>query len=64
MTTTNPERRKRLALLTQADRERIEPQGPHFIGFVEPAPPYCAEPRRLPAWAKHLRHLRPLQLVQ
>lgn len=63
-TTENAERRKRLALLAQEDGARVEPPRPHFIGFVEPPPPYHAARRKLPAWAKHLRDLQPLKLVE
>lgn len=38
---------------------------PGCVGFVEPPPPYQPGPRRrLPAWAKHLRDLRHLKLVE
>lgn len=67
------ERRKRLALLSQEDVQRIE-HGltasepgplPTWFGIVEPTPPYHPGPRRkLPAWAKHLRDLRPLKLAE
>lgn len=55
-----------VALLAQEDDEgRIEQPGPGFIGFIEPPPAYQPGPRRtLPAWAKHLRDLRPLKLVE
>ncbi len=75
MTTTAPEkaaRRKPLALLTADEVEWIEhgltasePALAGGFGFVEPPPPYHPGPRRkLPAWAKHLRDLRPLKLVE
>lgn len=69
----NTGRREGLSLLADEDRERIahgltacEPGPlPTGFGFVEPPPPYQPGPRRkLPAWAKHLRHLRPLKLVE
>lgn len=71
MTTTDREKgRKDLELVTPEDVERIERDftagepGPGF-GFVEPPPPYHPGPRRkLPAWAKHLRSLRHLGLVE
>lgn len=71
MTTTDREKgRKALELVTPEDVERIErgltacEPGPGF-GFVEPPPPYQPGPRRkLPSWATHLRHLRPLELVE
>ncbi|MDP3939606.1 MAG: hypothetical protein Q8R92_15915 [Deltaproteobacteria bacterium] len=40
-------------------------RGPSFIGLVGAAPPYDPGPRKkLPGWAKHLHHLRPLKLVE
>lgn len=66
--TQTKERAARLGLLP---RPASLPDGgelgdfPASFGFVEPPPPYYPGPRRkLPGWAKHLRHLRPLQLVK
>lgn len=57
------ERRMHLTPLAQSG-EQIEGPGPGF-GFIEPPPPYHPGPRRkLPTWAKHLRDLRPLKLVE
>lgn len=65
MTTTEAGGPKRLSLRALEDGERIEPQRPHSIGFIEPAPPYHPGPRRkLPSWAKHLRDLRLLRLIE
>lgn len=60
-----PQHSERVGPLAPDDGERIEEQRPHFIGFIEPAPPYHPGPRRkLPAWAAHLRDLRHLKLVE
>lgn len=74
MNTTDPhnaDRRTRLTLLSQEDGERIEhgltagEPGSLPTGFVEDPPQYQAGSRRkMPGWAKHLRDLRPLKLVE